>query len=352
MKKWFLLVIMTYTAFIFNTAEFIPIGLLTDIASYFEISEARASLLISVYAWFVALMSLPLMLAVGRCDFRKVLLGIVALFAISHLLSALTTHFVWLLLARLGVACAHAIFWSIISPLAVHLAPEGKRETALGMIVTGTSLAIIAGLPLGRVIGLWLNWQASFVCIGIAALLALALLAFLFPHVPNKQNASFRSVPQLLKSPVLRGLYIFTFLAVTAHYTGYSYIEPFLKQVTGMSDNLTTFTLVVSMQAASFNPYVSIAHCIIWGLAFTSFNAVTEFEVIRHSPQNTTIAVALYSSIFNIGIGCGAFVGGAGLTGFSIPYIGYIGGIIAITALCFVLWKLLPVLRHSSANSK
>ena len=386
MKKWLLLVIMTYTAFIFNTAEFIPIGLLTDIASYFGISEARASLLISVYAWFVAFMSLPLMLAVGRCDFRYVLLGIIALFAVSHLLSALATHFVWLLLARLGVACAHAIFWSIISPLAVHLAPEGKRETALGMIVMGTSLAIIAGLPLGRVIGLLLNWQASFVCIGIAALLALVLLASLFPHVPNKQNASFRSVPQLLKSPVLRGFYIFTFLAVTAHYTGYSYIEPFLKQVTGMSDNLTTFTLVlfgaagiassvlfsryfnkhrrffliavaigfvvllVSMQAASFNPYVSIAHCMIWGLAFTSFNAVTEFEVIRYSPQSTTIAVALYSSIFNIGIGCGAFVGGTGLTGFSIPYIGYVGGIIAFVALCFALGKLLPTLRHSATN--
>lgn len=387
MKKWFLLVIMTYTAFIFNTAEFIPIGLLTDIASYFGISEAHASLLISVYAWFVALMSLPLMLAVGRCDFRKVLLGIAALFAVSHLLSALASHFVWLLLARLGVACAHAVFWSIVSPLAVHLAPEGKRETALGMIVTGTSLAIIAGLPLGRVVGLWLNWQASFACIGIAALLALVLLAFLFPHVPNKQNASFRSVPQLLKSPVLRGFYVFTFLAVTAHYTGYSYIEPFLKQVVGMSDSLTTFTLVlfgaagivssilfsryfnkhprlfliavaigfvvllISMQVLSSNPYVSIAHCMVWGLAFTLFNAVTEFEVIRHSPQSTTIAVALYSSIFNIGIGCGAVVGGAVLTVSSLSCIGYVGGIIAIVALGFVLGKLLPVLRHTLAHS-
>lgn len=109
-RKWLLLVIMAYTAFVFNTKEFIPIGLMTNIAADFGIAEAHASLLITVYAWSVAIMSLPLMLAVGRLNFRTVLLCVVALFVVSHLLSAMATSFNLLLLARLGAATAHAIF--------------------------------------------------------------------------------------------------------------------------------------------------------------------------------------------------------------------------------------------------
>lgn len=383
MRKWLLLIIMTYTAFIFNTTEFAPIGLLTDIAADFAISEASASLLISVYAWFVAIMSFPLMLAVSRFDFRKILLAVVALFVVSHFLSAIASNFFFLLLSRLGVACAHAIFWSIMSPLAIKIAPEGKRETALGMILTGTSLAMIVGLPLGRIIGLHLGWRFTFGSIGIAALVALALFAWLFPSIPNKQQVSMKTLPILFKSPVIRSLYVFTFLFVTAHYTGYSYIEPFLNQVAGMSNDLTTVSLTIFgiagiggsmlfsryfsryrkgffiavsigiamvlflMRPAAFCPYVSMAHCIVWGILFILFNLIVEFEVIRYAPQCSTIAVALFSSIFNVGIGCGAFVGGMALTEFSTANIGYVGGCIAIVALTFVLGKLLPLLRFS-----
>lgn len=382
-RNWLLLIVLSYTVFIFNTTEFIPIGLLTDIATDFNISEARASLLISIYAWFVAIMSLPLMLAIGKCDFRKLLLVIVGCFVVSHFLSAVASNFPMLLLSRLGVACSHAIFWSIISPLAMHIAPEGKREMALGMVVTGTSLAMIAGMPLGRIIGLHLGWRYSFGCIGIAALLAFVLLAVLFPSVPNKQNTSIKSLPTLFKSPVVTSIYIFTFLVVTAHYIGYSYIEPFLKQITGMADQLTTLSLIIfgvagiggsvlfsryynkkckvflysisigmtsvllSMHLASEVQLVSIAHCILWGLVFTTFNLVTEFEVIRHSPQQTTVAVAMFSSIFNIGIGFGAVIGGMALTKISLSSIGYAGGLIASLALIFALRKLIPVLGRS-----
>lgn len=384
-KNWILLIVLSYTVFIFTTTEFMPIGLLTDIATNLHISETRASLLISVYAWFVALMSLPLMLAVGKCDFRRLLLIIVGCFAVSHFLSAMASDFWTLLLSRLGVACSHAIFWSIISPLAIHIAPEGKREMAMSMVVTGTSLAMIAGMPLGRIVGLYLGWRYSFGSIGVAALLALVLLAFLFPSVSNNQTTSFKSLPTLLKSPIIASIYIFVALIVTAHYVGYSYIEPFLKQITGMTDDWATLTLTIfgvagvgssilfsryynkrrkpflysvsigmvlvllSMRLAASIQYLSIAHCILWGLIFTLFNLVTEFEVIRYSPQYATIAVAIYSSIFNIGIGAGAFIGGMALTYISLSSIGYIGGIIACIALVFSLKKLIPILSKGCA---
>ena len=156
-REWLPLIALTFSAFIFNTSEFIPIGLLSDIAADFSISEAKAGMLISIYAWFVALLSLPLMLLASKMEYRKLLLWTVFLFAACQILSALAPGYYVLMASRIGVACTHAIFWSIASPLAVRIAPKGKITTALGMIVTGTSIAMIAGLPLGRIIGLYLS---------------------------------------------------------------------------------------------------------------------------------------------------------------------------------------------------
>ena len=82
-REWLPLIGMTVAAFIFNTSEFMPIGLLTDIADDFQITEAKAGMLISAYSWAVMLLSLPLMLLASRISFRKLLLGTIALFGIG-----------------------------------------------------------------------------------------------------------------------------------------------------------------------------------------------------------------------------------------------------------------------------
>ena len=151
-EKWLPVISLTCSAFIFNTSEFIPIGLLSDIAADFRISESHAGIMITVYAWAVALTSLPLMLIFAKTESRKLVLGIVTLFAASHILSGIAPDFHMLMLSRMGVACAHAIFWSIVTPLAVRVAPAGKGSTALSIVVAGSSIALIVGLPLGRAI--------------------------------------------------------------------------------------------------------------------------------------------------------------------------------------------------------
>ena len=100
------------------------------------------------------------------------------------------------------------------------------------------------------------------------------------------------------------------------------------------------------MKFSAVSIYGSLIHCVCWGLMFTAFNLVTEYEVIRHSPPYTTIAVALYSSIFNIGIGCGAFLGGMVLAGCSISYTGYAGGLVAILTLPIIIKRLAPDLGN------
>lgn len=380
LKAWLPVIGLTFSAFIFNTSEFIPIGLLSDIAADFSITESHAGLMITVYAWVVALASLPLMLVFAKTESKKLMLSITALFVVSHVLSGLASDFYMLMLSRMGVACAHAIFWSIVTPLAVKTAPEGKQSTALSFIVSGSSIAMIVGLPLGRTIGLYAGWRATFLIIGAVALIILCILAAVLKKTPGESNFSIRKLPALFKTPALLGIYLITVIAITGHFTGYSYIEPFMGQVAGMGNTLITLVLtlfgvvgifgsvifskfydrhpgffikyavsgicisLLLLQAASFSIWSEFLLCVFWGLAINSYNLVFQSEIIRNAPQGTAVAMSIYSGIYNVGIGTGALVGGAVCDGTGIQYIGYVGGAIVLIALVYGAKKLFPVL--------
>lgn len=98
---------------------------------------------------------------------------------------------------------------------------------------------MIVGLPLGRVIGLYVGWRTTFFFIAAVAAAVWLFLAAIFPRVPSRDTISLRKVPSLLGNPALVGLYVLTVLMVTGHYTGNrSYIEPFLAQVAGAGQRL------------------------------------------------------------------------------------------------------------------
>lgn len=379
--QWLPLLGLTFSAFIFNTSEFVPIGLLTDIANDFQITEAHAGLLITIYAWVVALASLPLMLLVSKVEFKRLLLSVVALFALSHILSSVSSNYMTLMVSRIGVACSHAIFWSIASPLAVKVAPEGKRSLALSFIVTGTSIAMFVGLPLGRIVGLFLGWRMTFLCIAVLAALVFVFMAIVFPKVPNQNPVSLRNLPGLVKTPALTGIYILTVVAITGHYTGYSYIEPFMAQVAHLRESAITFALMLFglagivgsilfskkydkhpvafinvavygivaflylLQPASISMGSTLLVCVLWGIAITAFNLVFQALIIQFAPQATSIAMSIYSGIFNVGIGSGALIGGYTCTYLSLGWIGYIGGTISLVAAFYCTKRVLPLLR-------
>lgn len=384
LKSWLPLVGLTCAAFIFNTSEFIPIGLLSDIAGDFAITEAHAGMLISVYAWIVTLLSLPLMLLVSKIELRKLLLCVIVLFVGFQLFSALSTSYSMLMVARIGVACAHAVFWSIVSPLAVRIVPDKFRPLALSMIVTGTSVAMIFGLPLGRIIGLHIGWRMTFFYVGAFAFATFLYLMSCLPKVSSRGGFSLHQLPSLLRHPLLIGLYVLSFAIATSYYTGYSFIEPFLKQVAGLSDSWITATLMIfggmgivgSFSFSKFyaqNPYrfmnivilsmtacllllhlssglssTVILLCAVWGAAVTAFNVALQAEIINNSPLDaTSVSMSIFSGIFNLGIGCGTLIGGSICTYFSISDIGYMGGLLAI--LAFVYWqrKVLKLLRKA-----
>lgn len=116
LREWLPLIGITVSAFIFNTSEFMPVGLLTGIGASFGTSEGVTGLIISVYAWAVMLLSLPLMILGSRLAFRPLMLLVIGVFCAGQALSALAPSYGLLMAARLVVACAHSVFWAIAAP--------------------------------------------------------------------------------------------------------------------------------------------------------------------------------------------------------------------------------------------
>lgn len=307
--------------------------------------------------------------------------GIVTLFAASHILSAISTGYWMLMASRIGVACAHAIFWSIVTPLAVKIAPEGRKSAALSMIVAGSSIAMIVGLPMGRAIGIATGWRTTFLIIGLISFAVLIFLSLVLPRTEGGKAFSVKQLPSLLRIPALPPLYLVTVLLVTAHFTAYSYIEPFMAQTAGLKEGtitmlLTLFGIMGLIGSIIFSRYYDrhrslfmrmavigicaglfllrpaawsvqsvIALFIVWGISYTFFGMVFQSEVIRNVPEGTSIAMSIYSGIFNVGIGSGALIGGFVCSGTGVDAIGYIGGIICTAACLACMMYLQPRLK-------
>ncbi|EMQ2085405.1 sugar transporter [Salmonella enterica subsp. enterica] len=370
---WLRVVTLAIAAFIFNTTEFVPIGLLSDIAESFHMQTAQVGIMLTIYAWVVAVMSLPFMLLTSQMERRKLLICLFVLFIASHVLSFLAWNFTVLVISRIGIAFAHAIFWSITASLAIRLAPAGKRAQALSLIATGTALAMVLGLPIGRVVGQYFGWRTTFFAIGMGALITLLCLIKLLPKLPSEHSGSLKSLPLLFRRPALMSLYVLTVVVVTAHYTAYSYIEPFVQNVAGLSANFATVLLLILGGAGIIGSLVfgklgnrhasslvsiaiallvvclllllpaadSEAHLailsIFWGIAIMVIGLGIQVKVLALAPDATDVAMALFSGIFNIGIGAGALVGNQVSLHWSMSAIGYIGAIPACAALVWAV---------------
>lgn len=379
---------ITFAAFIFNTSEFMPIGLLTDIAQSFSLTEAEAGVMMTVYSWAVMILSIPLMLFSARLPQKLLILVTVGLFSAGQFCSAAAQSFLLLVFARVLVAAAHSVFWAIAIPMVSEVVRPECRSKAVGMVVTGTSVAMILGLPLGRVVGLYIGWRTTFFCVALAGVLILIYLLFLFPKVQRESLLTFRDVLSLAHNKAVLAICALNFITITGYYTAYSYIEPFLKQVALLPDWLVTGALVgfglfgilgsnlfshlydrrrytfmagcvigimVSLwllQVASFTAVTAILLCGFWGVMITAYNATYQCEILKAADEKVaTIAMASFSAIYNLGIGTGTAIGGKVTTHLGLQYIGYAGGLIDLFAVLFCILVLLRLLKKETPKA-
>ena len=377
------MILMGVSAFVVNTTEFVPVALLSDIAQDFSITTAETGWMVTLYAWIVAAMSLPLMLLTSKLERKRLLMAVFVVFIISHVLSVFAWNFQVLLISRVGIALSHAIFWSITAAIALRVAPEGKKALALSVLATGTALAMVLGVPIGRIVGQWFGWRTTFGGIGVIAFIIFVLQARLLPTLPSMFEGSFRKIPELLKNPLLVCLYLFCFVVFTADYAAYSYIEPFMREVGLISENLVTFVLLlfggagligsvmfsrwgdnsttklmlistililicmVALLWSVTSMWLLSINTLIWGTAMMLLLLCIQVKVIMIDVNAQDMVMSMFSGIINLGIGTGALLGGYAVTHISLSSVGYVGAAVASIALLLMIFMIqrFPALR-------
>ncbi|MBF7695652.1 sugar transporter [Acinetobacter rathckeae] len=371
--SWVSVIALALAAFIFNTTEFVPVALLTDIAKTFDMQAAHVGIMITIYAWVVALASLPMMLVTRHMERKRLLLSLFVLFVFSHLVSSIASNFIILLISRVGIAFAHAIFWSITASLAIRVAPVGKEIQALGMLSTGTVLALVLGIPFGRIVGELFGWRITFGLVGGIAVATAIVLWKTLPELPSQNTGSIESLPVLFKRPALVLLFVTTIVIVVAQFTAYSYIEPFTTEIAHFtSDQTTTLLLVyggsgilgsilfsrlsrklprafpiiailgitVSMfilLPLAFSVWGIMAMAVFWGIAIMIFGLVMQSKVLQLASDATDVAMSVYSGLYNVGIGGGALLGSIVGLNMGIEYVGIVGGVLGVFGLILAI---------------
>ncbi|MDX3247505.1 MFS transporter [Streptomyces sp. ME18-1-4] len=187
------LVALALGGFGIGLTEFLIAGLLPQVASSFAVSEAAAGWLISGYALSVAVGAIALTAATARLPRKQILVGLVALFVVGNLLSALAPNYPVMLLGRIVAALCHGSFFGIGSLVARSLVAPERKSRAVAVMFAGLTVANVLGVPFGALVGERWGWRAAFWAVTAIGVLALAGIAALVPA--GAGDARPRTVP-------------------------------------------------------------------------------------------------------------------------------------------------------------
>ncbi|WP_027909597.1 MFS transporter [Pseudomonas sp. URMO17WK12:I4] len=368
------LVALATGAFGIGVTEFAPMGMLPGIASDLGVSIPAAGLLVSAYAIGV-LIGAPLMtLTTGKIPRRYLLIGLMAIFTLGNLMSALATDYTSLLLARVVTSLNHGAFFGVGSVVAASLVAPDKRAGAVAAMFMGLTLATIGGVPLAAWFGEVLGWRTAFWGISGLGLITMLALWIALPNVElPKSDGVLAEIRVLGRGPVVAALAL-TVVGSSAMFTVFTYIAPILSTQTHASTGFITAmlvlygvgltlgnmwggkaadrsidrTLIASLGALilvllAFTvlmrwPLPAAVAILIWGIASFAIVPPLQMRVMEAAKAAPNLASAVNIGAFNLGNAIGAALGGAVINaGLGYPAISLAGAAMAALGLLMVL---------------
>ncbi|TDJ73904.1 MFS transporter [Pseudomonas putida] len=368
------LIALAIGAFGIGVTEFAPMGMLPSIATGLGVSIPAAGLLVSAYALGV-LIGAPLMtLATVKIPRRYLLIGLMAIFTLGNLMSAVASDYLSLMLARVVTSLNHGAFFGVGAVVAASVVAPEKRAGSVAAMFMGLTLATIGGVPLATWFGEMFGWRTAFWGIAGLGVVAMATLAYALPNVPlPKGDGVMAEIRVLGRGPVLAALAL-TVVGSSAMFTVFTYIAPILHDqaqastrfITGMLvlfgvgltlgnmwggkaadrsiDRTLIVSLVVLIAVLLVFPLVlgwavpTALAILLWGAASFALVPPLQMRVMEAAKDAPNLASAVNIGAFNLGNAVGAALGGAVINaGLGYPAISFAGATMAALGLVMVL---------------
>ncbi|MES2552463.1 MAG: MFS transporter [Pseudomonadota bacterium] len=370
-------------AFCIGMTEFLPMGLLPDIAHGLEVSIPAAGNLVTVYALGVVVGG-PIMVALTINWPRKLtLLLLMGLFTVGNALCALAPNYETLAAARVFSALSHGSFFGIGAVVAIYLAPPGQSSRALALMFTGLTLANVLGVPLGTLLGQMTNWRLPFWTVSACGLVAMYAIWCFIPDLSGMSRPDIREEMRSMLHPQTLLAMAITAVGFAGVFTVFTYITPILEDISLLSPHWVSVVLVLMGVAATIGLNVGgkladirllptivgsllgmalLSLLFAWTMQFTVLAIITAFVwsmvsfAVGPALQNNAMlragdaplmASTMNQSAFNLGNAAGAFLGGAVIHfNFGLQAVPIAGAIVAIAGCLLTLYSM----RQSSRS--
>ncbi|KGY09970.1 MFS transporter [Vibrio sinaloensis] len=369
------------SAFAIGTTEFVIVGLIPTMASDLGVSLPSAGLLVSLYALGVAIGAPVLTALTGKWNRKYVLLAVMALFVLGNVLAWQAPGYNTLIIARILTGLAHGVFFSIGSTIATGLVDKDKAASAIAIMFSGLTVALVTGVPLGTYIGQTFGWQATFLIVAILGVIAWIGSAWLVPSNLKQPPATKLSAQlKVLTQPRLLLVYAITALGYGGTFTAFTFLAPILEQQSGfssqsiglimlvygvsvavgniwggkMADNfgpIKALTIIFSglaivllvFNVAAFNPITAVVTILVWGaFAFGNVPGLQVYVVKlaeQYTPDAVDVASGLNIAAFNVGIALGSWGGGQIVSNAGLMHTPWVGALIVVLALLLTRWS-------------
>lgn len=348
------------------TTEILPIGLLTTIGSSFAVSDGMAGLMMTMPGLLAAISAPVVTVATAHIDRRLMLCVFMLLLAMANFLAAAAPDYWLLLVSRVVVGIVIGGFWSIGTGLAERLVPAASAGRATSVIFSAVPLGSVLGVPAGTFIGDLAGWRTAFVVMGALTVGVLAMLLLVMPPLPPNRTTRLGVLRSMLKGVNTRFALLLTFLAVLAHFGTYTYVTPFLGQVTGAGPRLITVFLLVYGAAGIIGNFLggaaitrypratfglaagmiatatlllpvlgrwqtgAVALLIVWGIAYGAVPVSSQAWFAKATPDAPEAASVLFTTSFQATLSLGAVAGGVIVDRTSPSTVMTLGGLVAV----------------------
>lgn len=366
----FAILSLAAAAFAMITTEFNIIGLIPLIANDLQVSVSQIGLLVTSFAFTVAVFGPFLTLRFAKVERRSLFTIILIVSALGNLIAAVAPNYVVLAIGRMISALALPVFWSMASSTAAHIAGSQKAGRAISTVFSGISVASVVGVPLSTLLASEWGWRSAFVASAVLCVGMAVILRSTFPRMEPEQAETSATFSTLLRRPLFIGHLVLSLLVLTSLFTSYTYLADTLATIGGLNANTVGWVLMgfgvagivgnaiagrsldsgpmraslvaliiagVSMAISASvlgNPIVAVVVLGFWGASHAASFVSNHVRVMKAAPPGSdTLAASLNVSVFNTGIGLGAIVGGRVIDLSGLSQVGIAAAVVAVLAL-------------------